>query len=494
MTAKREGGTVVDEENKQRKTGAAISWISWLLTLTLCLCMALLYAPLLTNGAGRMAEAATAVIVLLAFCLCVLWVCLFRPLRRLEEDLRRADREPEAALRGPAKELRALLDEKINAASAEADRVLRDARSLAEWEARLDAAAEMAGYSSLGPWEDYPTRRCFDLAAKVWPGQGERMAFDAFFADQGFLCVLLLRSEGQSAADAMLLAWMLGCLRTQLRGGGSLEECAAAAHRICETRGKALHMQALGLNLSTGACSLLNAGGEEPLLMRSDENSAWCDLGIGEALGRGGTRLFRAKQLRLKNGDILVLHAEGPEGSFAKEKLRDIMNRCRSAKEPATPDAVLRRTGETLDTQAYAEVVLQFHKADRRESACVVPAHPDSAQRVLDYIKESALQKGLSLRKAAHIAVAAEELFILCCRAADGTGELRVLCSVAEDGGAVSLSVEGDFGGADPLEQDDGERSGAADFIRARSDYQQFRSEEGRDTLTAVFFPEAGEP
>lgn len=482
----------MDEENKQRKTGTALSRISWLLTLTLCLCMALLYAPLLTNEANRMAEAATAVIVLLAFCLCALWVGLFRPLRRLEESLRKADRESGAGLRGPAKELRALLDEQIDAASAEADRVLRGARSLAEREARLDAAAEMAAYSSLGPWEDYPTRRCFDLAAKVWPGQEDRMAFDAFFADQGLLCVLLLRSEGQSAADAMFLAWMLGCLRTQLRGGASPEECASAAHRICETRGKALHMQALSLNLSTGVCSLLNAGEEEPLLMRSDENSAWCDFGAGEALGRGGTRLFRAKQLRLKNGDILVLHAEGNGGSFAKEKLRDIMNRCRSAKETAMPDAILQRTGETLDGQAYAEVVLQFHKADRREAACVVPAHPDSAQKVLDYVKESTREKGLSLRKAAHIAVASEEMFILCCRAADRTGELRVLCSVAEDGGAVTLSVEGGFGGTDPLELDDGERSGAADFIRARSDYQQFRSEEGRDTLTVVFFPDTG--
>lgn len=431
-------------------------------------------------------------IVLLAAVLLLLKGRVFGPLERLAAFLRSEGRKGEPrGLAGIAAELWELTRDKLTRADEELKQSAGRAKNRAVWEARHHTLTEIASYSPAEQLEDYPTGSYFNLKGKVWPGRSCQL-YDAFYADQGLLCVLLCQSDGSGAANAMRLSFVAGGIRSQMRRGRTLEESVREAHAFCEAQNRPIRLTALTLNLMSGVTELLSAGTGDPALIRFEENSSWCDIDNGEPLGWGEDRLFHPNRIRMRSGDTLVLYLE-ESTDFTEGRLREVLNRCLSGKLRVTPEDIVEQIGaareKLTDGEAYTAVALQFIKPERDAFACVVPAEPSAYPTVLDYMKKQAAEYGLSRRTAAFMAVASEELFLICCRAAEEKHELKVLCSIAEDAGSVVLRIEGDFHGQDPLSQEDADRSGAVSFIRAQTDYQHFQEQNGHDVILIVYFP-----
>ena len=265
-------------------------------------------------------------------------------------------------------------------------------------------------------------------------------------------------------------------------------------HKHCVAVNRALRVQAVTLNLQSGIAQIICAGGQNPALMRVESTSGWCDIAPEAPLGLDEGRFFHSRQLRLKRGDLLVLYMEGGDGSFSQQNLREVLNRCRQSQDHLDAQKVLGGIEQALAEQenkpAYAAVALRFLKPERHEQACTVTAVPDCYPEVLDYLKKSMQERGIPRRAMAFLAVAAEELYTLCCRAAAEGSQITVLCGVGEDGGSATLRIEGDFHGVDPLDPENSTDAGAIEFIHAQSDYQSFQHENGIDAVTIVFFPE----
>ena len=106
---------------------------------------------------------------------------------------------------------------------------------------------------------------------------------------------------------------------------------------------------------------------------------------------------------------------------------------------------------------------------------------------MLDFLKSRLDENGIQRRHYARIAVLLDELFALCCRKQEGDGELVVECGVAPDAQSVTLRISGQFGGRDPLEEEDAAFHGA-EYVQNHGDFISFKPGEDRDTVSGVCF------
>ena len=70
----------------------------------------------------------------------------------------------------------------------------------------------------------------------------------------------------------------------------------------------------------TGGLSLANAGQCRPLLLRANEPSKWIFDKLGTALGLEPGLQFERTDIRLKNGDALVLYSDGVSEAFNSQQ------------------------------------------------------------------------------------------------------------------------------------------------------------------------------
>ena len=330
--------------------------------------------------------------------------------------------------------------------------------------------------------------------------------YDYFYIDPGLLCIVIGQTPGGGVAEALYMVVAQTTIRSRLQQGLSLSETLADVNRQLYDLGSKQSLCALvgTLNTADGCLSYVNAGQQQPLLMRNEERYEWMEAPVYAALGLNQNVSYRTMELRLKQGDRLFLYTSGlgdltdREGvPFRDQAFRAALNRSRSkAREPEeilrfTADEAAAYCDRSADLLGYAALVLEYRKGTRELAHCEVPAVPSSAAEVAAFLKRQFEENGIQRRYYARTAVLVDELFALCCRRSAPGSLVNTECGVAPDGQSVTIRMAAATGGVNPLDSGGDEASeNAASFIQSQAYYVTFKAGQERDTITMVCFLE----
>lgn len=355
---------------------------------------------------------------------------------------------------------------------------------------------------------DYASRENFETAGTVRDGWHLSCVFyDYFYIDPGLLCVAVGQVPDGEVPEALYMTVAQTAIRSRLRLGRSLAETMADVNTQMYDLGSDRSAAVLvgTLDTSIGKFSYVNAGGCLPLLVKNGEDCQWLESPVFAALGQNQSVTYRTQELRLRQGDRLILHTAGLGGqknaegaAFRDQELRAVLNRART--EGGTPEELLHFMeieadafcARPEDRLGYAALLLEFRKGDKELSHCRVEPLAENSPEVMEFLKTRFAQNGIQKKHYARAAVLGEELFSICCRCAEQGSIVTVECGVAPDGESINLRMSGQFGGKNPLvpEETDSPSSQAAEYIDSHADFTSFKSKKGVDTVTLVCFLE----
>lgn len=435
---------------------------------------------------------------------------VYRPLRKLEDavsswpdgelaELRRHLKRVSGAPRGIAL---AFL-EQLERLEAKLKGIQAAAQLETEQRLRGQLAFEIGRSALPQVLPDYQSRESFSVAGMVEAGDAPGCTFyDYFYIDPGLLCVVVGQTPGGGVAEALYLVMAQTAIRSRLRQGRSLAQTLVDVNRQLYDLGSDQSLSALigTLNTSDGRFSYVNAGQQQPLLMRNEEQYEWMETPVYAALGQNENVSYRTMELRLKQGDRLFLHTSGLgdqknwEGTpFRQQTFRAVLNRSRSkAREPGE---ILRFTANEVEAYrerdaellGYAALALEYRKGTRELAHCEVAAGPASAPKVTAFLKRQFEENGIQRRRYAKTTVMVDELFSLCCRRSQPGGTVSMECGIAPDGKSATIRMSALTGGRDPLAvSGDKAAENAAAFIRGQARDVTFQAGEERDTVTMV--------
>ena len=228
------------------------------------------------------------------------------------------------------------------------------------------------------------------------------------YIDPGLLCIVIGQTPGGGVAKALYMVVAQTTIRSRLRQGLSLSETLADVNRqLYDLDSKQSLCALVGtLNTADGRLSYVNAGQQQPLLMRNEERYEWMEAPVYAALGLNQNVSYRTMELRLKQGDRLFLYTSGlgdltdREGvPFRDQAFRTALNRSRSkAREPGeilryaglrnpmNHPTVMYRKSAVLDSGGYRDAPLHedydlwVRMLRRGEQMCNLP-------RILCYMR-----------------------------------------------------------------------------------------------------------
>ena len=385
------------------------------------------------------------------------------------------------------------------------DEACREPPAQAESRARRSLAEEISQSALPQVLPDIPSRANFEVAGRVERGMGKDCQFyDYFFIDPGLLCVVIGQIPGGSIAEALFMVIAQTTIRSRLRQGRSLEETMADVNAQLYDLGNQFCLNALVATLSTsdGRFTYVNAGQQLPLLMRNEDRYEWLESPVYAPLGMNENVSYRSQELRLKQGDRIFLHTAGlaslPDrdgAAYGAQQLRADLNTSRSQNMESEQllhfisDSALVFCSDSSANGGFAMLTLLFCKGDKELAHCDVPAQPEYAGEVTEFLKKQFSDNGIDRRHYAREAVVVDEIFALCCRKAEKGSHVMVECGVAPDAQMVNIRVTAVLGGVDPMETETaGTEENAVSFIRDNAEYITFKPGEERDTITIVSF------
>ena len=324
--------------------------------------------------------------------------------------------------------------------------------------------------------------------------------YDYFLMPDGRLCLVVgsVPSQGVSAALFMVVAKTT--LKNQLRTGMPLLDAVAEANRQLYEVGQGMVVNALvGILSEKGEFSYVNAGQEQPLLMRAQDRFEWQQDPVYAPLGQNENVFYRESTIQLAQGDRMFFHTaglsqiSGEEGEhFGDQRLRSVLNLSRS--KNLSPQQLLdymRGEGKAFARNprrcgGFSLVAMDYLRRRKELAHCVVERDRSGAMKVSRFLKEQLAENGFDRRTAAQIVVLADEVFSLCCRRRT-EGLVTVECEVGGDASEVTLRLKSFFAGADPLDVRGGtDTEDALAFIRRSAREISFRKGELQDDLTVV--------
>lgn len=354
--------------------------------------------------------------------------------------------------------------------------------------------------------KDSPENSYFAVEGSVYSGKEPACNFyDYFFLDDVSLCFVIGTVPGKSVADALYMVVAQTAIRSRLRMGRSLTETMGDVNsQLYDQGGRQSASVLVGiLNTADGKVIYVNAGGTVPIILRSGGRYDWYEAPIFAPLGMNEHVSYRQEEFRLKQGDRLFLYTESlgeavgkDEEAFRKRGLRSALNRSRSRTEGFS-DVLPYVQGEVRKhclaagqlPGSYASLLLEYRKGTRDLAFCELPASPAASGAVKAFLKKICEENGIRPKKYARLLVMADELFSLCLRHADSSGDIRLESAVAPDGCLINVRMLAPMGGADPVDapQSSADQS-SVDFIKSHADYVHFEAggEGGRDTITFV--------
>ena len=337
------------------------------------------------------------------------------------------------------------------------------------------------------------------------PGRGACCLYDCFLLQPELLCVMIGEVEGEEIADALFLAAAQTTLRNALRTQPSLEDAVNSANTQLYDFGKRRSFRVLVgvLDLKSGTFRYVNAGCPQPLVMRrSQERYTLLEFPSHDPMGLEQKVSYRAVDVRLRKGDRLFFGTSGlgriknqAGVVFSEQGLRTALKRSgkRASEFPQILSYVVEEAAAWIGSESplpgFSALLLEYLRSRTDIPNCDLPAVPESVPEVTEFVRKQCRESGLQGRNYTLLSVMVEELFTLCCRY--GNGVIRTECVVSPAGDAVNIRMSGDMGGRNPLEiPDDMTSENAAEFIFAHTDYTQFQSENGEDSITMVCFIE----
>lgn len=144
------------------------------------------------------------------------------------------------------------------------------------------------------------------------------------YIDPGLLCIVIGQTPGGGVAEALYMVVAQTTIRSRLRQGLSLLETLADVNRqLYDLDSKQSLCALVGtLNTADGRLSYVNAGQQQPFLMRNEERYEWMEAPVYAALGLNQNVSYRTMELRLKQGDRLLSRCFVKRGAAGRRKAR----------------------------------------------------------------------------------------------------------------------------------------------------------------------------
>ncbi len=453
---------------------------------------------------GALLCAAAAIVVL-----CVRVLAPAVRLRRLCADLDEKDpeeiaREAERIAGAPGAAARALVS-RIVPPEAPAEAGSGGSGALSEDEKRYQMNVVDAICASLlpQPLKNKLASMTFSLTGGVQPGVRASCAFyDHFFLDDNTLCFAVGQVRGSTIADALFSVVGQVTIRSQMRLGRSLAETMSDVNAQLFGLGGHGGINALVcvLNVVNGRLSFVNAGGELPLLMRSEERYEWLRTPVYAPLGANESVSYRSEILRLNQGDRLFLYTsdlgelKNREGErFREREFQSVLNRSRSRVRDTEElirfvqdeAAAFCESGE--EVLSTVTLALEYNKGSRDFIFTLVRAVPEEAPLVTEFMRRFLEDSALAPKDRAKQILLADELFALCCRACGPEADVKVECAVKPEENTLHLRMFAPMGGNDPLSGSDSAPGGnAANYIRTHTKRASFEAGIDRDMLEII--------
>ena len=450
-------------------------------------------------------------LILLAAVLRYQYIRVRVPLRQLRELVDRwpetdpdSLREQAGAIRGlPRETARKLLERMEQMEEKLVQLREKDAASADERGGQSELEALRRNVLPRLPALSLPAKAPLELAGTVTPGNAPGILYDCFFSEPDTLCVLLGQATGEGPTAAVRAALAQTALRSFLMSGLKPEEVMNAANRWLTAQENRFSVDALVglLSLSEGSFLFSAAGNQRVLLRREHGHYERLDVHAGPALGTMETALWEAETLVLRRGDRLFLHTEGLENgrdregaSFSEQGLRAALNLSRD--KTKTAEEALRFVAneaaahceQESESPPYAALLLEYSGVSPEASFCDLPAQPESAGELLEFLKRQFGPLGIPRRSYAGLMVLADELFVLCCRCSRKDSEIRTACAIGQESGLVELRMSAALDGADPLAENGNLAADtAAAFIRSQAREVRLERGELRDTVVLLW-------
>lgn len=346
----------------------------------------------------------------------------------------------------------------------------------------------------------FPDRDEFDIYAVMQPAKVVGGDFyDFFLIDSHRLGVVVGGVSGRGIPAALFMVVAKTIIKNQLMSGAPVEESMTVINsRLYESSASNVVVRAFVGILDTrdGHFSYVNAGQEPPLILRKDRTFAFLDGQAMTPLAQTEYVHYRGMELRLRQGDRLVLYSEGAtlvkntDGvPFGPERLRTYLNLKRGSEELQGMVTSLCSELEVYEHGVAREedvtvLALSYLKGDRAQAELLVEAKEEEFFRVQQFLRRQLEENQLGGVFYAHLSVAVEEAFALVAGRLENRGEILVRCAVEQQSGQVAVSLLYPGPQEDPFAQLTSVQEDAVAFIRRSVDTLQYRYQDGRNGIT----------
>lgn len=324
--------------------------------------------------------------------------------------------------------------------------------------------------------------------------------YDFFFIDPAHFCLVLADVSGKGIPAAIYTIVAKTMIKNQLMAGLPVDQSMSILNsRFYESGVNHMTVAAFVgvLEIATGKCSVVNAGQNTPLLMKSGGSYEFHREQAAPALAESQNVVYRKMDLNLRQGDTLFLYTDGvmnrinTEGAaFGTEQLHSLVNR--SDNKACAPEELLRRTHNELTLYAagmeqsgdVAMLLLRYDKGDKAQAEITVPSRADCFLQVLAFIKRQLAENDLGGVFYAGVAVTLEELFVLVAGRSAASINITVRCNVYDE----YVEIRMIYGGRheDPRDTTDKKELDALAFVEKHTNKLSYEVQEGKNVLMMV--------
>ena len=326
--------------------------------------------------------------------------------------------------------------------------------------------------------------------------------YDYFYLDDTTLCLTVGQVPGSGIAEALFAVVAQTAIRSRLRMGRSLTETMSDANaQLYDLGGRnTVNVVVCLFNTASGRLSFVNAGGDAPFVMRSEERYEQLKTPVYAPLGANESVKYRSEVLRLAQGDRLFFYSAdlcemtNREGEpFGRKELLAALNLSRTRAD--SPEAVLRFVHDEAaafcesgdDVCRSAAIALEYLKGNRDFMFTLVHGTPEEAPVVTEFLRKVLEDGAVPAKDSARQILLGDELFALCCRACREGAIIRVECAITPEENAFHLRMLAPMGGSDPLKvSENGAGGEAAVYIRTHTTRAVFEPGIERDMLEIV--------
>lgn len=348
-------------------------------------------------------------------------------------------------------------------------------KSIAEAEARIDQelsfakSIQHAALPSVFP--PYPHRKdfsifaCMDTAKEVG---GD--FYDFYLLNEDALVFLVADVSGKGIPAAMFMMQAKTMLKSLSESGLSPEQVFTQANdKLCQNNEAEMFVTAwMGvLDLRSGLLTFVNAGHNPPLLRHRDGTSRYVKSPAGLVLAGLEGIVYRAQELQLQPGDLLLLYTDGVTeatdlegGLFGTQRLQSCVDGLLHADVEQVCQEVLGAVeqfeGKAPRADDITMLSLRYTGKDTAREL-EVEAKVEELPRVDAFVQEQLEQYGCPSKVLMQVRLAVEEIFvnISSYAYAPETGPAVVRLEIRDDPMEVEITFMDRGVPYDPLQTED---------------------------------------